>query len=210
MTTQRALLVKEIKNLQREKKMFFPPSVAKLNLVQLNDMLNELKLNKPQSTTPQQSTTSQQSNSLPLQPIQQLQLQPVQKQEQKLEPIQDSDDEEVEKEAEQLKAIRNINKVKPGMAMSMPLEEVKHKSSAMTEDEADEIMVLFNEDVLVMLDDYDINNMEEEDCDSLTQEWDQLRKELDQELICCVDKRLRSKINRCINANRKTVSSYLY
>ncbi len=71
-------------------------------------------------------------------------------------------------------------------------------------------MSLFSEDVLDMLDEYDINTIDEKDIDELIESYNDLRKNLDMELTSCVDKRLISKVNRCIAKNKKLVSTYIY
>ncbi len=202
---QRQQLIKEIKNLQREKKIFFPPSVAKLNLVELNNMLNELKLNKQESNPVKLEQTTQTQSKQPTSgskiPPPLLQLEPTK------EPEEDEDEYD-EPEPEPIKVDRsnkNINKVN---VVNEPIQKQKHQT--MTPEDADEIMVLFNQDVMDLLEEFDINNMEENDIDELTEEWTQLRNELDHELVNCVDKRLKARITRCINDNRKLVSSYIY
>ena len=220
-SSQRAELIKEIKNLQREKKIFFPPPISKLNLVQLNDMLNELKNTKSENPnlsqeqklfqqTSQIISTQKTSGCKTAPPLQE-------RNEAKDMEIDDSDLDDKDDIPEVSESLNKLNiepirKVKetPHTILQDKKEVfVDKRFNPITEEEVDEELSLFNEDVILMLDTYDINNMSDVDISEISDEWDELVRELNLALSSCVDRRLRSKITRCINNNRKTVYSYI-
>lgn len=206
MISQRKQLINDIKALHREKKNFFPPPTSKMTLVQLKNVYDELKYTTQQQSTKQpsqelkldmpQTKTQQPQNPVP----------PPHKQELKSLPEEDIDSLHEDIDDDELEEYDDLQ---PENTTLRTDSQTNRKQAGLEEDEVNDIILMFNEDVNLLLNDYDINNMDEDDKDFLVEEYNNLRALLDTDIANCLDTKLLSKMNRCAVQNRQKVARYV-
>ncbi len=221
--TQRAQLIKDIKALQLEKKIFFPPPVSKLNLVQLKQVLSDLK-NTPAQPHTDQLQSLPPSVNLQEQPVQRLKqskqqvIQPqqnqsvIQQQNQNLDDDSEDDEDDEFYEEEpivEIKPVKQKSKARTAIPIQDKNAEQQFRYNSMNAQELDHIISVYNKDIRNMLYNYDLNNMDDESVDWLTKEYNQLRDQLDLDTVNCIDVKLLNKLDTNITRIRNIVSRYV-